>query len=141
MWRNSEANVRDKPMVAWEKCTRPKRKGGLGIVNLRSQNAALLIKHLDKFYNHKDIPWVNLIWDTYYSNGEVQHARRQKGSFWWKDNIKLSNMFRGVANCKMGDGSTVMCWSDVWNNHLCKINTQDFIPLPKIKLFQSNSFS
>jgi hypothetical protein len=36
-----------------------KEKGGLGIINLRSQNAALLIKHLDKFYNKKDIPWVS----------------------------------------------------------------------------------
>jgi hypothetical protein len=76
MWRNSEANAKDKPIVAWKKCTRPKRKGGLGIVNLRSQNAALLMKHLDNFYNYKDIPWVKLIWATYYSHGEVPHATK-----------------------------------------------------------------
>jgi len=49
-----------KPLVAWKKCAKPKRKGGLGIINLRSQNKALLLKHLDKFYNKKEIPWVNL---------------------------------------------------------------------------------
>jgi hypothetical protein len=51
--------------VAWKKYTRPKIKGGLGIFKLKTQNKALLLKHLDKFYNRKDIPWVNLIWNTY----------------------------------------------------------------------------
>jgi hypothetical protein len=55
-WRNSETNAKSKPMVAWNKYTRPKRKGGLGIVNLRNQNMALLLKFLDKFYNKRDIP-------------------------------------------------------------------------------------
>jgi hypothetical protein len=89
MWRNSESNGKNKPLVAWEKCTKPKRKGGLGIINLRAQNKALLLKHLDKFYNRADIPWVNLIWNTYYSEGEIPHASREKGSFWWRDVLKL----------------------------------------------------
>jgi hypothetical protein len=61
MWRNSDSNAKSKPLVAWRKCTGPKRKGGLEAINLRSQNTALLTKHLDKFYNSRDIPWVNLI--------------------------------------------------------------------------------
>jgi hypothetical protein len=40
---------------------RPKKKRGLSIINLRSQNVALLIKHLDKFYNKRDISWITLI--------------------------------------------------------------------------------
>jgi hypothetical protein len=80
MWRKSESNARSKPLVAWRKCIRPKRKGGLGVINQKSQNVALL-NHLDKFYNRKDIPWVKLIWDTYYSNGEIPHASGPKGSF------------------------------------------------------------
>jgi hypothetical protein len=39
------------------------------VINLRSQNTALLVKHLDKFYNRRNIPWVNLIWNTYYPRG------------------------------------------------------------------------
>jgi hypothetical protein len=61
MWNKSEITGKSKPMVAWKKYTRPKRKRGLGLINLRSQNKALLLKHLDKFYNRKNIPWVNLI--------------------------------------------------------------------------------
>jgi hypothetical protein len=28
MWRNSESNAKSNPLVAWRKCTRPKRRGG-----------------------------------------------------------------------------------------------------------------
>jgi hypothetical protein len=63
---------------------------------------ALLMKHLDKFYNSKDIPWVKLIWATYYSNGEVPHATKEKGLFWWRDVIRLCDMFRGIASCNVG---------------------------------------
>jgi hypothetical protein len=42
------------------KMHKAKKKGKLGVINLRSQNRALL-KYLDKFYNKIDIPWVNLI--------------------------------------------------------------------------------
>jgi hypothetical protein len=56
MWRKSDSNGKSQPLVAWNKCTRPKKKGGMGIISLRRQNEALLFKHLDKFYNKKDIP-------------------------------------------------------------------------------------
>jgi hypothetical protein len=78
MWNKSEITHRSKPLVAWRKCTKPKRKGGLGLISLRSQNKALLLKHLDKFYNRNNIPWVNLIWNTYYSNGEIPHVVKEK---------------------------------------------------------------
>jgi hypothetical protein len=35
MWRKSDSNARYKSLVAWRKCTRPKRKGGLGVINLK----------------------------------------------------------------------------------------------------------
>jgi hypothetical protein len=85
MWRKSDINAKSKPLVAWRKYTKPKRKGCLGIINLRSQNNALLLKHVNKFYNKKDIPWVKLIWNAHYPNGEIPHAIKNKGSFWWRD--------------------------------------------------------
>ena len=36
LWRASDSNARMKPLVAWPKCCKPKKKGGLGIINLRS---------------------------------------------------------------------------------------------------------
>jgi hypothetical protein len=115
LWRGSDVNAKGKSMVAWPKAKKPKTKGGLGIIDLRYQNDALLLKHLDKFYNKKDISWVNM---THYSNGQIPHATGDRGSFWWKDLLHLCDKFRGIATCTMGDGSTVLFCLDVWNDHL-----------------------
>jgi hypothetical protein len=32
--------------------------------------------------------------------------------------LRLSDLFRGIASCKVGDVSTILFWSDVWNDHL-----------------------
>jgi hypothetical protein len=69
----------------------PKTAGGLGVVNFQKQNAALLIKFLDKFYNYSAVPWVKLVW----------HANLC-GSFWWRDVMKQVDNFRGVAQVKIG---------------------------------------
>jgi hypothetical protein len=125
MWRNYDCNAKSKPLVAWRKCTRPKKKGGPGIINLRSQNITLLLKHLDKFYNKRDIPWINLIWNTYYSEGKVPHATKDKVSFWWKDLLKLCDIYIGIDKCSVGDGTTVLFWSDIWSDQLL----QDKFPI------------
>jgi hypothetical protein len=122
LWRGSDINAKMKPLVAWEKCSKPKKKGGLGIINLRSQNSALLLKHLDKFYNRKEIPWIKLIWYAHYPNGQVPHASTDRGSFWWKDVLNLCDLYRGIASCKVGDGSTVLFWLDLWNDNVMQTN-------------------
>lgn len=52
--------------MASEIVQRPKDKGGLGVINLRLQNDALLLKHLHRFYKKLEIPWIQLIWHKYY---------------------------------------------------------------------------
>jgi hypothetical protein len=34
----------------------PKDEGGLGVINLKTQNEALLLKNLQKFFNKTDTP-------------------------------------------------------------------------------------
>ena len=92
-----------------------KEKGGLGIINLRLQNDALLMKHLSKFYNRADLPWVRMVWTRYYTN-RVPHAAREVGSFWWKDILRLNLLFRGIAKCTIGNGQSVCFWGDIWMN-------------------------
>ncbi|TVU07261.1 hypothetical protein EJB05_47309, partial [Eragrostis curvula] len=113
-------DARGKALVAWPKCLIPTKKGVLGIKNLKLQNEALLLKHLDKFYNQKDIPWVKLIWHAYYSEGQIPHETPNKASFWWRDIMTYTDHYRGIATCRVGDGKTVMLWNDLWNGHLLK---------------------
>lgn len=124
LWRGREMEARGRALVAWNQCTIPNEKGGLGIKNIRLQNEALLIKHLDKFYNRKDVPWVNLVWHRYYPNGQIPHETAVRCSFWWRHIMSFSDHFSGIANCSVGDGNTVMLWHDIWNNH----NLQNQLP-------------
>ena len=91
----------------------PKDKGGLGVINLRLQNDALLMKQLHKFYNRMEIPWVQLIWFKYFQN-KVPHAAREMGSFWWKDILRLHGLYRAIARCKVGNGTSICFWEDQW---------------------------
>jgi hypothetical protein len=45
LWRGSDVAGKGKPLLAWEKVTAPRDKGGLGLKNLRIMNETLLIKH------------------------------------------------------------------------------------------------
>jgi hypothetical protein len=69
---------------------------------------------LDKFYNHRDIPWVKLVWHAYYQD-KVPHAENLCGSFWWKDVLKQVDNFRGVTVVKQGAGDIFLFWSDNWS--------------------------
>jgi hypothetical protein len=86
---------------------KPKDKGGVGIINFKKQNRALLMKYLDKFCNRAHIPWVSLVWSEYYED-KVPHAEKLCGFFWWRDIMKLVNDFRQVTRIKPGDGKTIL---------------------------------
>lgn len=50
-----------------------------------------------------------------YYTDKVPHASREMGSFWWRDVMRLSDIYRGIARCsRLGDGSTVTFWNDLW---------------------------
>lgn len=56
LWRGNSEQKKGGNLVAWPVVMQPKDKGGLGVLNLKLQNEALLLKNLDKFYNRKNIP-------------------------------------------------------------------------------------
>ena len=61
LWQGAEINARKPPKaVAW-KMVCAEKDGGLGGIDIKKQNEALLLKNLNKFFNRMDIPWVNLV--------------------------------------------------------------------------------
>lgn len=101
-------------LIACNKVCQPKDNCGLRILDIPTHNKCLLMKHLDKFSNHVDIPWVKLIWEAYYSNRSV--TDRPYGSFWWKSITKLIPEFKQVAKVAVGKGHTALFWQDNWNS-------------------------
>jgi hypothetical protein len=131
LWRGSDDTAKGGNLVAWPTVMQPKDKGGLGVINLRLQNDALLLKQLHKFYNKVDTPWVSLVWNRYYE-GKVPHECRELGSFWWRDVMRLNGIYRRIANCLLGDGSSVSFWNDQWSDSVLSVQ------FPRLHSFAMN---
>jgi hypothetical protein len=59
MWRGSDLNNKKPPLAAWSLIshrTRPQKVGGLGILNLKTRNDALLLRSLHKIFNGANCP-------------------------------------------------------------------------------------
>jgi hypothetical protein len=77
LWRGADINSKKAPKASWEMVCVPKEEGGLGVIDLKRHNEALLLKNLDKFFNHKDILWVFLVYEKHYSNGKLpKHIKK-----------------------------------------------------------------
>jgi hypothetical protein len=50
LWRGSDESNRINAKAAWKMVTQPKEDGSLRVVDVKSQNEALLLKHLHNFF-------------------------------------------------------------------------------------------
>ena len=116
LWRRPDMEDKRPALIKWKTVCRPKNQGGLGVLNIEVQNKALLLKNLHKFYNRMDIPWVHLIWDSYYSNNSLP-GPRMHGSFWWKAHLKLVDSYKGLAKSIIASGNSTLFWHDLWKDN------------------------
>jgi hypothetical protein len=98
-----------------KKSNTTKKEGGLGIVDLRAHNTALLIKFLHKFYNKVNLSWVQLTCQAFYSKPTPPHHRKHAGSFWWREVMSTSDNFFMMAECVGNECNTIYFWRDTWN--------------------------
>lgn len=103
LWQGVEVNARKPPKAAWKLVCAANEDEGLGVIDLRKQNEALLLKNLHKFFNKVDLPWVNLVWEKLYKHGKLP-SHIKKGSFWWRDNLKLVSRFKSLTMISVEDG-------------------------------------
>ena len=113
LWRGNNPDSKKQSLASLDMICKPRKSGGLGIVDFHKQNQGLLMKHLHKFFNKEDVPWVKLVW-RHYPEGVPQSAA-PCGSFWWRDVIKLAPIYFGFCIVQVGSGDTVRFWSDCWN--------------------------
>lgn len=114
LWSRFDINAKQPPMVAWKVVSQPKSNGGLGVIDLAVQNDSLLLLSLRKFFNWQDIPWLHLIWQSYYRNSSIP-TKRKKCSFWWRTMLSLLDTYKAIATVEMKHGSTILLWKDIWS--------------------------
>jgi hypothetical protein len=73
---------------------------------------------------------VNLVWNSYYSSGNLPR-RRLEGSFWWKAHLKLIDTFKAMARCNMGDGKSTLFWSYLRDNECLHLKFPHLITFAK----------
>jgi hypothetical protein len=139
MWSKDKNKKRVNSLVSSSMICKPKDKGVLGIINLRFQNQALLIKHLDKFYDNVDVPWVKLIRDAYYYD-IVPHVVTLSSSFWWKGVFGLVDVWREMSTCKALSGSSVLFWDDKWQDETLSQKFPSLHSFAKDRLISVRSF-
>lgn len=111
--------IENHPKAAWPMVRVPKTGGGLNVINLRVQNESLLLKYLHKFYSHMDIPCVQLVWRKYYAANRLPALQGpQRGSFWWRDVLKLLQQFKGISVISLQNGATCLHWHDLWEGNI-----------------------
>jgi hypothetical protein len=54
------------------------------------------------------------VWSLY-SPDTAPHAQSVRGSFWWQDIFKLSNIYRSITVAKPITGDTILFWKDSWH--------------------------
>jgi hypothetical protein len=130
LWKGGDRQSKKPPLTAWKMVTKSK-KGGLGVINLKMQNKVLLLKKLHKFFNKADLPWVQLLWNQYYSNGKVPELAR-KGGFWWRSIVKMLPTYKGIAQATLVSGDSILFWVDMWNGRVIYPELFSFTTNPSV---------
>lgn len=127
------------PKAAWEMVYVPKKWGRF---RGNQHEEAQWSPSNDKpwYFNNKDIPWVSLIWEKHYSNGKLSNNTR-KGSFWWRDILKLLEVFKSFSIVQVQNGNAHVCFGKIigFNNHWKKIFLGSTL-LPKTRAYQSVTY-
>jgi hypothetical protein len=94
--------------------------GGLGLLNTKKKNIALLLKWVWKLYNEEDNIWSRIIKAKYTDAEDLFSGSGQGGSQFWKSIHKVKHFFKLGAKHTIGDGRRTRFWLDcgLEENHL-----------------------
>jgi len=102
-------------LVRWETICKSKKKGGLGIKNIRKMNVSLLCKWWWKLENEDGL-WQSIVKTKYMSNnqliGSVKH--RVDDSPIWSDLLKIRPVYLKGRSTKVRNGKSTLFWEEPW---------------------------
>jgi hypothetical protein len=103
-------------MVDWATVCKPKELGGLGILNTRIMNIALMLKWIWKLYQNAEGLWVDLLRAKYLGDNDIfGPGIPKKGSQFWNALQKLKWYFKLGAKHQVRSGRRTYFWLDWWS--------------------------
>jgi hypothetical protein len=61
-----------------------------------------------------------LVWDKYYTRNKLPIAGATfRGSYWWREILKLTDQLKGIAMVTVRDGKSCFLWHDLWDGIIC----------------------
>ncbi|MCH81438.1 ribonuclease H protein, partial [Trifolium medium] len=123
LWGGRRGNIRI-PWVKWEVVCLPKKKGGLGVRDIRVVNISLLAKWRWRLLTNDNAVWKDLV-RRKYGDRAVGKVVLDAGcqpwfaSLWWKDICSIGcnlndNWFVTNVAKKLGNGEHTSFWEDTW---------------------------
>jgi hypothetical protein len=101
-------------LVKWSVITKPKKKGGLGVKDLRKINISLLCKWWWKFEKREGM-WQDIVRKKYQVKGGIATLKyKPSNSLVWNDLIKIKDLCRYGRVVKIGNGEDTDFWLDAW---------------------------
>jgi len=101
-------------LVRWEKICKSKRKGGLGIKNLRKMNVSLLSKWWWKLENENGF-WQEIVRYKYLRNNSIHDVcHKLNDSQMWYDLLIIKSIYLQGRNVSIKNGESVRFWWDNW---------------------------
>jgi hypothetical protein len=101
-------------LVNWPAICRPKEAGGLGLLNTRKMNIALLLKWVWKLFQGDNALWAQILRAKYATATDIFSGTGPGGSPFWKNLHKIKHFFKLGAKHLVRDGSRTMFWLDLW---------------------------
>jgi hypothetical protein len=105
-------------MVDWATVCKPRAFGGLGILNTKSMNIALMVKWIWKIYQNAEGLWADLLRAKYLGDHDLfSPAVPTKGSQFWNSIQKIKWYFKLGAKHQVHNGRRTYFWLDWWTGN------------------------
>lgn len=117
---NAADNKRKYRMVRWKLICRPKKVGGLGILNTAVMNECLMIKWWWKIVSTMGSPnpkplWYTILQGKYFPASSPLMVNPSNGSQFWRSIYKVRDVFLSFVKFSVHNGRSVCFWRDLWH--------------------------
>ncbi|GJN07696.1 hypothetical protein PR202_ga25548 [Eleusine coracana subsp. coracana] len=109
-WSGERKTTGASCLVSWDKVTRPREHGGLGVRDLKVQNDCLLLKLIHRLHTATDSSWATWVRE----HADISSMEGDIAGTHWAKLQPLLPLYQAITTVKIGNGTTTSFWHDAW---------------------------